>query len=128
MIFQLSAFSLYLSVLLLAGHFLLPLWTDSSRRARPMSGNPAERLGAATKDAIRTYLLLAPYALLAYLQGKPDLLPQYLAWIVFGLTVLKALFILTRHERWALGAGVVNLALLIFLWIQQLPFFQPAPA
>jgi len=130
MIFQLSVFSLYLLLLLLVAQFLSPLGPAApgrpARRGPP--GDRGERLGALLRDAVRTYLLTASFALLAYLQGKPDLLPQYLVWIVFVLTLVKAGCLWQRREQWARWVGAINVAVLILLWIQELPFFQPHPA
>jgi hypothetical protein len=130
MIFQLSVFSLYLLFLLLIAQFLVPFGPAALGRPRRSGppGDRAERLDATVRDAIRTYLLLAPFALLAYFQGKPDLLPQYLVWIVFALTVVKAGCLYLRRPDWARFAGAINVVVLIFLWIQELPIFQPHPA
>ena len=130
MIFQLSVFSLYLLSLLLVAQFLSPQVPSAPGkpvRRRPL-GDRSERLGALLRDAVRTYLLTASFALLAYLQGKPDLLPQYLVWIVFALTLVKAGCLWQRREEWARWVGAINVAMLMLLWVQELPIFQPHPA
>jgi hypothetical protein len=66
--------------------------------------------------------------LLAYLQGKPDLAPQYLAWIVVGLTVVRFGARLSRRSGVAQVLGVIVFAILAYLWILELPWFQPIPA
>jgi hypothetical protein len=130
MIFQLSAFSLYLSVLLLLVQFLSPVGPSApGRPARQGAlGDRSDRLGALLRDALRTYVLTASFALLAYLQGKPDLLPQYLVWAVFALTLVKAACLWLGRQEWARWVGVINVAVLVWLWVQELPIFQPHPA
>jgi len=130
MIFQLSVFSLYLLSLLLVAQFFSP--QGPSVPGRPPGHRSAEdrreRFGALLRDAVRTYLPTASFSVLAYLQGKPDLLPQYLVWIVVALTLVKAGLLWLRREQWARWVGAINVAVLMWLWIQELPFFQPHPA
>lgn len=130
MILQLTVFSLLLLLVMLAGHALPPGSGTASRRyGRPGTGmDRGDLINAAIRASARTYLLFAPYALLLYLQGKPDLLPQYLAWIVIGAEVVRGGALYLGQAMPARALGAVNALILAFLWFQEFPVFQSAPA
>jgi len=131
MIFQLTVFSLLLLFLMLLGQFIAPGGSAGAGQGR---GAPrsmierGERLNSVIRDAARIYVLFAPFALLLYLQGKPDLLPQYLGWIVVAAELAKGLALFLGKVMPARFLGVINVAILIFLWLQELPIFQSNPA
>jgi uncharacterized MAPEG superfamily protein len=128
MIFQLCVFSLLTLFLFLVGQLSVPVAggvRGGVSRALSVHG---ERLDAVIRDAVRTYALFAPYALLMYLQGKPDLLPQYLAWLVILLSLVKGVLLFWSRASLMRWVGMLIVAMLIFLWLQQLPIFQGSPA
>ena len=131
MIFQLTVFSLVTLVLLLIAQFNTSLGAGpaGSRfgRNRP-AAERGERLDAVIRDALRTYVFFASYALLLYLQGKPDLLPQYLAWLVIAIALLKGVALFFQRVPYVRLLGAVNVAVLLLLWVQELPLFRSAPA
>ena len=124
MIFQLTVFSLLILILTLAA--LLVGSTVPKRNVRGKIPLP-DRLEAVRNDAMGIYVLFAGWALLLFLLGKPDLLPQYLAWGVIVLQVIRGLFLFIQRRLMARIAGVVVVGLLIYLWAERLPFFQTAP-
>ncbi len=129
MIFQLSVFSLLMLILtlaaLLAGSTVpvVSVPAGSSPGSYPVPG----RLLAIRNDALAIYAVFAGWALLMFLLGKPDLLPQYLAWGVIVLQALRGLFLFVQSRLMARISGVVVVGLLIYLWAERLPFFQTGP-
>ena len=80
-------------------------------------------------NTLPVYVLLAVYALLSItFIGKPGLGPQYLAWLILALQVLRSLVILRDgKELWVRAGGVLIFATLAYLWFLQLPFFNALP-
>lgn len=129
MVFQLVVSALLLLLLLLASQ-VIPLLGGSTRRpgGGRTPGSPDERLGWTLRDAARTFVLFAPYVLLMYLQGKPDLLPQYLAWAVIAVAVVQGAAQVTGRVSAARLLGAANALILILLWVRELPLLQSPPA
>lgn len=123
MIFQLSVFSLLILILTLATLLVgsVPAGNAPGDYAAP------GRLEAVRNDALGVYVLFAGWALLMFLLGKPDLLPQYLAWGVIVLQAIRSVFLFIQRRLMARVPGVVLVGLLIYLWAERLPFFQTAP-
>lgn len=129
---QLTVFSL----MLLAYFFL---WQASkllaprpARRIGPPAaagaGGLAEKLEQMGKDSLNTYVPFAAVALLMFSYGKPELLPQWAGWAVVALQFLRSLAVGTGMTRIKLVLGLLALICLIYLWVIQLPFFDPFPA
>ncbi len=96
--------------------------------ARAGGGGLGEKLEAMAKDSLRTYLPFAAVALLMFSSGKPELLPQWAGWAVVMLQFLRSLALAGSLPRVKAGLGLLALLCLIYLWVLQLPFFDPFPA
>lgn len=120
MIFQLTVYSL-LILILLALTMVRPA-VNSPKRGKPAAVPFQDILG----DALPIYPIFVAWALLMYLSGKPDLLPQYLAWALPILAIARAALQYGRKDRAGRVVGLLSVAILIFLWVQQLPIFGSA--
>lgn len=132
--FQLAVFSLV--VLLLYFEWLLAsaLALRGGPR-RPMArgrGAAAEGLASLAEEALRdtlvSYVLFAAVALVMFSLGKPGLFAQWAGWGVVGFQVLRIGALPLGWSRWRSLFGAVVLALLTYLWVLQLPFFDRPPA
>ncbi len=123
--------------LILVALFLI--WSVASlsegQRRRPPGGGFGrvqrpfpERLKDAFQDTVWVYISFAAVALLMLADfGKPGLINQYLAWIVIGLQVLRAIAVAGEQQRLRSSLGVLLALALGWLWAQQLPIFDPFP-
>ncbi len=107
----------------------------AKRRPRRMAGAPqggpqplGQRLEAVFRDALGFYVPFAAIALQMLNYGKPGLLPQYAGWAVAGLQVLRGLAVGLEMPRSKVVLGLLALACIAYLWVLQLPFFDPLPA
>ena len=128
MTLQLVVFSLLTLFLILISQLMGPAVPAAAAEA---SGAVAQqrraRLDAVIQDALRTYIFFAAYALMLFLLGKPDLLPQYLGWAVVFLQLLKGYAVFWDRSPYARFLGVAIAGILMFLWILELPLLQSAP-
>lgn len=127
--FQLTVFTLLLLLAFLLWQ-LPKLLAPTPRRgfaARPAGGTQAfaDQMEAVFKDALFTYAPLAAVALLMLSFGKPGLLPQWAGWAVVGLQFLRSLALFSGLARTAALLGLLALICLAYLWIPQLPIFDP---
>jgi len=125
----LVVYGLLFMVLMLAYAFVQ---RGKQKRPKPAwDGNPGAATGQAMAemltDNLRVLVLLAGAALLDIAFGKPELVQQYAAWAVVGGQVLKSLAIWSEKPVVVLVLRVAVLACLAYLWILQLPFFDPLP-
>ena len=87
-----------------------------------------ERLKDAFQDTVWVYLPFAAVALLLLADfGKPGLVNQYMAWIVIALQVLRAIAVAGEQQRVRFSLGVLLALALGWLWVRQLPIFDPFP-
>ena len=94
------------------------------RTKRPLS----ERLKDALQDTMWIYLPFAAVALLLLADfGKPGLVNQYMAWIVIALQVLRAIAAAGEQQLVRSSLGVLLVLALFWLWVRQLPIFDPFP-
>ncbi|MCH8842963.1 MAG: hypothetical protein IID61_08290 [SAR324 cluster bacterium] len=129
MIFQLTVFSLLILILHLAALLVGSTVLVGSVPKRNVPGKIPlpDRLEAVRNDAMGVYVLFAGLALLMFLLGKPDLLPQYMAWGVIVLQAARGVCLFIQRRLMARIAGVVIVGLLIYMWAERLPFFQDVP-
>ena len=128
----LIVFSLLLLALFLIWN-LASLWEGKPRR--PAGGGFGrakrpfrERLKDALQDTMWIYLPFAAVALLLLADfGKPGLVNQYMAWIVIALQVLRAIAVAGEQQRVRFSLGVLLALALGWLWVRQLPIFDPFP-
>ena len=92
------------------------------------AGSLAQRMEALSKDALLTYVPLAAIALLMLSYGKPGLLPQWAGWAVVLLQAPRSLAVWLAWQRSRAFFGLLALICLIYLWLIQLPIFDPFPA
>ena len=78
-------------------------------------------------DTQRCFLLLAVAAILSLSFGKPDLGPQYVAWALIGVQVIKMGAIFGEIKSLVFSLRVLSYLLLGYLLIGLLPFFDPIP-
>ena len=128
---QLTVFSLFVLALFLAWQ-LSALFEGRKRRPATGPGRGGEPLPERMKmiltDSPFTYVPLAAIALLMLSYGKPELLPQWAGWAVVILQVLRSMAKGLRMRRIKTVIGLLALVCLFYLWISQLPFFDPFPA
>ncbi len=86
-----------------------------------------DTLEAVVRDALQTYIPFAAIALLMLTFGKPGLLPQWVAWAVVMLQVLRSLAVAVKLPRMRVLLALLALICLIYLWVLQLPYFDPFP-
>jgi hypothetical protein len=79
-------------------------------------------------DNLRIYVAFGAAALLSITFGKPGLGPQYAAWGIVVLQVLAYAAVLANQRMTKLVLTLAILALLAYLWVLQLPFFDVLPA
>ncbi len=128
---QLTVFSLFLLLCFFLWQASKLLAPRPARRYGPApggGGGTAEKLERICKDALRTYIPFAAVALLMLSYGKPALLPQYAGWAVVVLQFFRSLAVGMGMTRVKLVLGLLALICLIYLWVIQLPFFDPFPA
>ncbi len=129
MTLQLVVFSLLTLFLMLIAQLMGPAVPAAA--GQEAAGDVAQprraRLDAVIQDTLRTYIFFAAYALMLFLLGKPDLLPQYLGWAVVMLQLLKGYAVFWERILYARFLGVVIVGLLMFLWILELPLLQAPP-
>ncbi len=81
-------------------------------------GGRAEELFAHT---FTSWALMAAAALLSIAFGKPGLGPQYAAWVVVVVGLLRVISLRKRNSFDRL-LELVSLVAIIYLWYYQLPF------
>ena len=80
------------------------------------------------KDALYVYVPFAAVALMMISFGKPGLLPQYAGWAIVVLQILRSAAVLLEISRMRTALGLLALICLTYLWMLQLPYFDPYPA
>lgn len=135
--FPLTVLSLFLLALLVVWQISL-LFSGSmfargkSRRfgprAAPGNNEIANSLANVCKDALYLYVPFAAVALMMLSFGKPGLLPQYAGWSVVVLQILRSASVAMERPRLRSVFGVLAMICLIYLWVLQLPLFDPFPA
>lgn len=80
------------------------------------------------KDAMVLYLPFAAVALMMISFGKPGLLPQYAGWAIVALQILRSASVAFAMPRMRTVLGLLALICLTYLWVLQLPYFDPFPA
>jgi hypothetical protein len=129
---QLTVFSLLILLAFLLR--LLPGLFPPSRGRRfgvappPGGAGLADTMERVFKDSLYTYLPFAAVALLMLSYGKPGLFPQWAGWAVVGLQLLRSIALGSGLARVAVLLGLLALVCLAYLWILQLPVFDPYPA
>ena len=128
---QLTAFSMLILILFL--HHLVsdlfPKGRIKSPGQKGALGGPFPGLYDTTllSEALAVYLPFAAVALLMLSYGKPGLFPQWAGWACVILQVIRTLGALAGFRAIVKGAGILILVSLSYLWILQLPLFDPIP-
>jgi len=78
-------------------------------------------------DGARTYIPFAVVAAMMVSLGKPERLPQAVAWAVVALYVLQALAIVAERQGLRRLLAILSALAVAYLWVLQLPLFAPVP-
>jgi uncharacterized MAPEG superfamily protein len=119
----LAVFALWQLLVLLRNPRPPPYATPGAAGAQDLK----DTLEAVVRDALYTYVPFAAIALLMLSYGKPGLLPQWAAWAVVMLQVLRSLALAAKLPRMRVLLALLALICLIYLWVLQLPYFDPFP-
>lgn len=132
--FQLTVFTLLILSTLLLSH-LIKVFSGPQPRTGSFGGQGAPKKGAAEllekiyADALWSYVPFAAITLVMFSWGKPGLLPQYAGWgVVFFQGLRGLLTFLDSPAILRRVTGILVLIALIYLWVLQLPVFDPLPA
>ncbi len=129
--FQLTVYSLALLAVFVAWQLLLLFRNPRPPRFATSGASGTQdlkdTLEAVVKDALYTYVPFAAIALLMLSYGKPGLLPQWAAWAVVALQVPRSLALAANLPRPRALLALLALICLIYLWVLQLPYFDPFP-
>ncbi len=98
-----------------------PAWGQGHKAA---SG---QAMAEMVSDTLRIYVLLAGGAWLSNIWAKPGLLPQYAAWTVVVLQVVKCTAIFKEWAALGLALRLAVLACLAYIWIDLLPVLGLRP-
>lgn len=130
--FPLTVMSLILLALLVVWQISLLITRSKPQRfgAQAIPGNNgiANILANVCKDALYLYLPFAAVALMMLSFGKPGLLPQYAGWAVVVLQILRSASVAMEQPRLRSVFGLLAMICLVYLWVLQLPLFDPFPA
>lgn len=130
--FPLTVMSLAMLAILAAWQLSVLMARKNPRRfgAQPPQGanDFSDLMANICKDALLLYVPFAAIALMMLSFGKPGLLPQYAGWAAVVLQLLRSGTMALEWPRMRSVLGLLALICLIYLWVLQLPYFDPFPA
>ncbi|MBI4081781.1 MAG: hypothetical protein HY423_04145 [Candidatus Lambdaproteobacteria bacterium] len=115
---------------LLTGHLLttpVPVGHASARPPARQAGARAEAWRTAVEEALVLYAVFAAVAVLLIALGKPGRLPQWVGWGLLAAQVLRSAAVPLGWPRARQVLGLLMVLGLAYLWIAQLPAFDPLP-